>query len=243
MLTTTLSKTISVFSIAFALCACNNSSDAPKEEAKAADTVAATTAAAAPEKPAFTPFDAAEIVHNVKDYTKWRPFFDTDSVNRKAAGLETLVVGRGMENKNHVFIALSVADMQKAKDFSNSAKLKDVMKTAGVEGKPDVRFYHVIRFNPDSKEKQWVIVTHRVKDFDAWVKVFDGEGKEKRASEGLVDVVMSRGTDDPNVVQLVFDITDLAKAKAAILSDDKKKLMTSAGVEGKPDIQFYTTAE
>jgi len=41
------------------------------------------------------------------------------------------------------------------------------------------------------------------------------------------------------MVHLAFEVTDMAKAKAAIMSDDKKKLMMSAGVIGKPDIHFY----
>jgi len=117
------------------------------------------------------------------------------------------------------------------------------MEKGGVLSKPVIQFFHVIRFNPKSKEKQWVRVTHRVKDFDAWLKVFDNEGTENRASQGLIDVALGRGIDDPNIVALVFDIKDMTKAKASIFSEEKKKLMMSAGVEGKPDIKFYQTAE
>ncbi|MBS1521820.1 MAG: hypothetical protein JST50_12535 [Bacteroidetes bacterium] len=189
------------------------------------------------------PFDVLAITHDVKDYDKWRPGYNTDSTNRKAAGLEDLVVGRGTDNGNHIVIYEKVSDIAKAKAFAADPKLKDAMDKAGVISKPELGYFHVIRFNGDSKEKQWVVVTHKVKDFDAWVKVYDGEGKDKRASEGLVDVALARGTDDPNLVQLVFDITDMAKAKAAITSPEKKKLMESAGVIGKPSIEFYTTAE
>jgi len=55
----------------------------------------------------------------------------------------------------------------------------------------------------------------------------------------MVDVVMARGILDSNLVHLVFDIKDMAKAKAAIMSEDKKKLMMSAGVIGAPKIVFY----
>jgi len=189
------------------------------------------------------PFDVVEVTHDVKDYSKWRPIFNADSTNRKAAGLEDIVVGRGADNPNHILVVLKVSDMAKGKAFAADPKLKATMDKAGVISKPDMAYFHVIRINNKSNEKQWVVVTHKVKDFDAWVKVYDGEGKEKRASEGMVDVALSRGMDDPNLVQLVFDITDMAKAKAAITSDEKKKLMASAGVIGKPVIEFYTTGE
>jgi hypothetical protein len=61
--------------------------------------------------------------------------------------------------------------------------------------------------------------------------------------EGMVDVGIGRGIEDPSWVFLVFDIKDMAKAKAALLSDDKKKVMASAGVEGKPVIKFYEAIE
>jgi hypothetical protein len=117
------------------------------------------------------------------------------------------------------------------------------MGKAGVTSKPTIQFFHVIRFDPEAKEKQWVMITHKVKDFDAWVKVYDGEGTAKRASEGMADAVLARGIDDPNLVQIVFDIKDMAKAKAALFSEEKKKLMTSAGVEGKPVITFYKSMD
>lgn len=189
------------------------------------------------------PFDMVEVTHNVKDYAQWRPVFDADSTARKGAGLETVVVSRGTDSANQVQVVFKVSDVAKAKAFVADPRLKEAMDKGGVTSKPNVEFLHVIRFNAAANEKQWVIVTHKVKDFDAWVKVYDGEGTAKRASEGMVDVLMARGTDDANVVQLVFDITDPAKAKAAIFSDDKKKLMMSAGVIGKPKIEFFSEAK
>lgn len=224
--------------------ASKNVADSTKkaDSAKAADsTAAAPKKAAAPTLAA--PFDVAVIVHSVKDYDKWRAGYNTDSTNRKAAGLEDLVVGRGADNGSQIIIYEKASDVAKAKAFAADPKLKDAMDKAGVISKPEIGLFHVIRFNADSKEKQWVVVTHKVKDFDAWVKVYDGEGKEKRASQGMVDVALARGVDDPNLIQIVFDITDMAKAKAAITSGDKKKLMISAGLMGKPSIEFYTTAD
>ncbi|MEO8406089.1 MAG: hypothetical protein ABI480_15885 [Chitinophagaceae bacterium] len=226
------------------LFSCNNSTDTKTADAKG-DSIAPTPPPPPPAPPVaeFKPFDMMEVKHTVKDYAAWRPGFDMDSVNRKASGLETAVVGRNNDKPNNIFIALIASDVQKAKDFAASPRLKDVMTKVGVISKPDVQMFHVLRFNADSHENKWVMVTHKVKDFDSWLKVYDGEGKDKRMSEGMVDVLLGRGIEDPNLVQIVFDITDMAKAKAAISSDEKKKLMMSAGVEGKPVIEYYTTAE
>ena len=239
-------KPLLLLGLIAAISSCNSNSSTKNDvPANTADTTttSASTAPTPPAAPEFQPFTIAEITHTVKDYAKWRPMFDTDSNNRKANGLETIVVGREIEHPNNIMTAYTVSDMQKAKDFGNNPNLKEKMKAAGVISKPDIEFFKVIRFNPNSHQKQWVVITHKVKDFDAWLKVFDAEGSAKRNSDGLVDVVLARGVEDSNLVHIVFDITDMAKAKASMNSAEKKKLMMSAGVEGTPKIEFYKTAE
>jgi hypothetical protein len=157
--------------------------------------------------------------------------------------LEDLVVGRGLEKNNDILVVLKASDIQKAKAFGTDPRLKAAMEKGGVISKPDMQLFHVIRFDPDSKEKQWVTITHKVKDFDAWVKVFDGEGTATRASFGLVDVALARGIEDSSVVHIVFDIKDLTKAKARINDPALKKLMMDGGVIGVPKIEFYNEAE
>ncbi len=231
--------------IALSASSCNNSTDAAKDT-PAADTGRGkdtATAAISPAPAAFTPFDIMEIGHAVKDYDKWRPAFDVDSTARKASGLSYIVMGRETGKPNNLLIFLTATDIPKSKAFAADPRLKDVMTKNGVVSKPAISYFHVIRFNDNSKEKQWVVVTHKVKDFDAWLKVYDGEGAAARAEQGLYDVVLARGVDDPNTVQLIFDIKDLEKAKASIASEEKKKLMASAGVEGVPAIHYYTSTE
>jgi hypothetical protein len=185
------------------------------------------------------PFDVVDVRHDVKDYDKWRPLFDADSTNRKANGGQDLAVAREVDNANSLLVVVKVSDMAKAKAMMADPKLKATMDKAGVISKPDVNYYHIIRFGGNPRAKQFVVVNHKVKDFDAWLKVYDGEGPAKRASNGMVDIALGRGVNDPNMVHLAFEVTDMAKAKAAFASDDLKKLMMSAGVIGKPDIRFY----
>ena len=223
------------------LAACTNSSKKPTstvitEDAKM-DSVPASIA------PEFKPFDIVVRSSTVKDYTNWRSLFNTDSTKRKANGMELIVVGRGIEKNNDLVVVLKVSDVQKAKVFFADPRLKPIMEKAGVISKPNSEFFHVVRFNADSKEKQWVTITHKVKDFDTWLKVYDGEGTATRATYGLVDVALARGIDDPNLVHIVFDIKDMAKAKNRMNDPALKKLMMDAGVEGAPKIEFYTMAE
>jgi hypothetical protein len=186
------------------------------------------------------PFDVVIVTHDVKDYGKWRPIFDADSANRKAAGMENIAVNHGIDNPNHIMIALKVSDTAKAKAFAADPKLKETMDKGGVTSKPEMAYFHVIRFNPQPNGSQLAVIIHKVKDFDAWLKVFD-EDKANRAKDGLTDVALDRGIDDPNMVRVVFGVTDVAKAKAAIAS--KKPVMEKAGVIGKPSIEYYIRGE
>lgn len=170
-----------------ALVACNNAGDKTTPSTTDSSSAMPATAAVEPAVPKLAaPFDIVEINHAVKDYDKWRPAFNSDSTARKASGLEDIVVGRSVDNPNSLLVTLKVSDMEKAKAFAADPRLKDVMEKNGVISKSDINYFHVIRVNPDSKENQWVQITHKVKDFDAWVKVFDAEGTATRASFGLV---------------------------------------------------------
>jgi hypothetical protein len=242
MTTITILKRVSVLFLALGIFSCNSgtsNSNETKTDSTKADTTTAIAHAPVAAPSMAAPFDVEEVSSKIKSYAAWRPVFDSDSVNRKAAGLDNIAIGRNMADSNEIIAAFKIDDVAKAKAFSADPKLKASMNKAGVISKPEFAYWHVIRFNPDSHEKQWLEVTHRVKDFNAWLKVYDGEDAAKRPSEGTVDVAVARGIDDSNMVKVVLDITDLAKAKAAISSEAKKKLMMSAGVEGKPDIQFY----
>ena len=194
--------------------------------------------ATTPDQPKL-PFNAVVIRHNVADYNKWRPLFDADSVNRNAAGMHTIGIARGVEIQNEVEIPFMIDDVQKAKAFASSPKLKDVMQKAGVISEPKITFIKVLRLNDALRNPgEYVEISHKVKDYDAWVKVFDAEGATTRANDGLIDGVLARGIDDPNLVYLVFKITDLAKAKAALQMPSRQKTMQDAGVIGKPEVYF-----
>jgi quinol monooxygenase YgiN len=220
------------------LLSCGNSSEATKEETpKAGDTTKIETTASAS-------FNIMLIEHSVANYAKWKPGYDAHDSARKAYGITDGIVLRGNDDPNKLVLIEKITDVQQAKAFTGLPGLKDAMTKAGVTSKPAFSFYNVIRSDDaGTHTKDRVFITHRVKDFDSWVKVYDGEGKATRANEGMVDQLLARSIDDPNMLYIVFAVTDMAKAKAAIFSDAKKNLMTSAGVEGAPKIEFYQMAD
>ncbi|WP_133242633.1 hypothetical protein [Flavobacterium psychrotolerans] len=232
----TLVRPVLVFVFALAFLSCKNNKMEKTEPLKTEDTVAAVAV--------FMPFKIIMIKHKVADYGKWRKVYDAHDSIRQVYGIEHYVIGKGIEDANMILTVDKFNDLMKAKDFSALPFLKTAMKNAGVVGKPEFSYFDVIR-NDDSKieQKERLMVTHRVKDFDAWLKVYDAEGTAKRMSEGFIDRGMARGIEDPNVVTIVFAITDMKKAKASITSEAKKKLMKEAGVEGSPQLFYYTIEE
>jgi len=185
------------------------------------------------------PFNVLVIRHTVADFDVWKPFFDADSTNRNAAGLHLLGLSRGIENQNEVEIPFMIDDVQKAKAFTTNPVLKDVMQKGGVTSAPSILFIKVLRMSEEMKNPgDYAEVTLKVKDFDSWIKIFDEEGAEMRVKDGLQDGVLARGIDDPHLVYLVFKITDLEQAKAAMTNPARKKLMQKSGVMGEPEIYF-----
>ena len=227
---------ILVFTVAFLSCKNNKTEKAEPEKAMPKDT---TTAVAV-----FEPFKVMVVKHKVADYDKWRKEYDAHDSIRTAYTISHYMVGRGADDANIIVTATKFLDLQKAKDFSQLQYLKEAMKKAGVIGKPEFSYYEVIR-NDDTpiEQKDRLMITHKVKDFDAWLKVYDAEGTAKRMEEGFIDRGLARSIDDPNMVAIVFAITDMKKAKENINSEAKKKLMKDAGVVGAPEMFFYKIVE
>jgi hypothetical protein len=82
----------------------------------------------------------AIIRHDVADFAQWKPKFDAHRGARQAAGLEDLHVLRDSESPNRLTLLFRAADLNRAKEFANSAGLQDAMKGAGVVGQPEIQF-------------------------------------------------------------------------------------------------------
>lgn len=227
-------------SLSLAIASCNNGN----QKTTAAETKDSAMAQEQAKTGPTLPMDVVIIYHTVKDYNQWRPGFDADSVARNASGLSFVAVERSADKPNDVKIVLAPSDIAKAKAFIADPRLKNVMDKLGVISKPVVNFWSIIRFNEEKRVPGGTLVEVNLKskDFDAWLKGFDGEGTARRASDGWEDIVMGIGKDDPNMVHLVFGVTDMAKLKVRLADPELKKIMEEAGVVGAPNITFYNDA-
>lgn len=183
----------------------------------------------------------AILQHPVANFDTWKPYFDRDDSARKSYGITAIGIGRGIDDPNQVVMFFRIKDTATAMACMNRPELKDTMQAAGVTAPPTLDIVHTLRNDTTRTDlTDRILVKHKVKDFAAWLKVFDDEGIDKRKTFGIVDRALGRGVADSNVVYIVFAVSDWNKANAHMQSDDLKKLMADAGVEGAPTVAKYT---
>ncbi len=88
----------------------------------------------------------------------------------------------------------------------------------------------------------YLLIRHKVKDYDTWKPVFDEHGSARKAS-GSKRGRLFRNADDPNEVVIIFKWDNLDKARKFVKSEDTKKAMQRAGVADKPDVYFLDEVE
>jgi hypothetical protein len=228
-----------VAGMSFAITSCNSGEEKKAEETPAETTPAKPAEPATPVKPS----NLLLVISKVANYAKWLPEYESHDSVRTASGLHNYVVARGAKDTNTVMVALKMDDTAKAKAFISSPDLKARMKKSGTVGPPTIRFLDVqMQDETPNTTSTRLMVTHRVKDWDAWKKSFDSH-KQARMDAGLVDRALGYEVGDNHLVTIVFIVTDMKKAEDFSKSEDLKKKMEEAGVEGPPTFFYYTVAK
>ena len=80
------------------------------------------------------------VRHSVKDFGAWKSAYDAFDAERKTMGVTTHGVFQADDNSNSLTIYHEFDSMDAAKTFADSPRLKEVMKSAGVVGPPDIWF-------------------------------------------------------------------------------------------------------
>ncbi len=82
-----------------------------------------------------------------------------------------------------------------------------------------------------------LLIRHKVKDYPAWKKVFDGFIDTRRAG-GEKSYQILHTDDDSNNLVSIFEWNSLENAKKFTSSSELKEAMGNAGVVDHPDIYF-----
>ena len=88
------------------------------------------------------------LVHyKVRDFGKWKPFFDRYESTRKLSGSKSAQVFQNVEDPTDVFILFEWDSVENAKKFSMSEDLKKTREQAGVIGIPHTHILKEVQKN------------------------------------------------------------------------------------------------
>ncbi len=80
------------------------------------------------------------VRHKVRDFSEWKSGYEEHLPKRKEAGLKEKHVLRSGNDSNEVVALFEVSDRDRAKAFTESTELREVMQKVGVIDKPDIYF-------------------------------------------------------------------------------------------------------
>lgn len=225
--------------MSFSMSSCNSG-----EEKKTVETHSDSDAVNIPET--ITPVKPANlmlVMHKVANFGKWKISYEASDSLKNAYGLHNYVLARGVKDTNMVMVVVKMDDAARAKEFSASPALKAAMQKGGVISAPTISFLDVqMQDSTANTAATRVMVTHKIKDWDAWKKVYD-EDKTNRMNAGLTDRVLAYGVGDNHQVTMVFLVSDMKKAEDFSKSPELKAKMEAGGVEGPPTFFYYTVAK
>ena len=183
------------------------------------------------------------VSHRVADYDAWKKVFDDDAPARKEAGCLGHHINRGADDPSWVYVYCPATDVDKIKAFIHSPQVAGVMKNAGVEGPPTIRFMTPMSadFIPDQK-LPGIIVTHTVEDYDRFRVTYD-EFDGFRKQSGIIGHAVNQELGNPNQVTIYHQANDMDSLRAFLDSPELKERMHSAGVTGPPDIRFVHVSD
>ena len=235
---------VALFMVIF-LSSCGSGDDKKTDESTTDTTANSDTSSVkSPESPtAPQPFKILLIQHKVANFAKWKPQYESHDSVRRSYGLSNFILGRGVNDSNMVVVMLLMDDANRAKELTSSQGMKTRMQKAGVIGRPSFDYLDVVSSDTSKIDQtERLMVTHKVKDWDAFKKEFD-DNKQVRIDAGLLDRGVSHSDGDTHKVSLIFAVTDKKKADDFIKSQELKDKMAKAGVEGPPTFFFYNIVQ
>jgi hypothetical protein len=87
-----------------------------------------------------------------------------------------------------------------------------------------------------------VIVRHKVRDLAAWKPFFLGDAKRQRDA-GFTSWHLTRNKDDMSELVIIFECTDLDRAKPMFSDPSLAEVMKKAGVLDQPTVFFLEEIE
>jgi len=186
---------------------------------------------------------ALGIFHEVQDYNKWKPIFDSDASRRDQAGLQYLDILRNSENANNLAVFFMTPDHKSAKDFISDG-LRNKMNDAGVVSVPSFIMYDLVFMtNKDYNSIPYrVAASYKVKNFKDWLEMYTADRGE-RIKAGLLDIGVARSPESPRMVYTMMAAETLEDGQAFINNESSPEKMSYYKVTGDPTFSLWKRAE
>lgn len=178
------------------------------------------------------------VRHEVNDFDTWKKAYDESAEFIKGMGVMADSVHRDLDNPNMVTVYHQFADVATLKAFTVALNGDDFKAMAEREGiqletmelflMQDVLPRAGIRSGSGTAS---LIARHEVKDYDAWMQMFNG-GTAIKKELGVIAESVHRDLDNPNMVTVIHQFADAATARAfadALKSDRFRKQATESG--------------
>ncbi|MEE8330555.1 MAG: hypothetical protein V3R84_02195 [Acidimicrobiia bacterium] len=185
---------------------------------------------------------AVVIQYPVGDFDHWKGTFDAHEADRIEAGFLGHHINRAESDPNSLAVFLAVGDVDKAKAYATSDKVKALMQEAGVMGQAEVTWV-----TPVAEDVVWdrelpaVMVIHTVADFDAWLAGYlSPEADEMRKSAGIIGHAANQGVENPLLALVYHQAESFDAVRALTSSDELRHVMKDAGVTSEPEFSYHT---
>jgi hypothetical protein len=86
--------------------------------------------------------------------------------------------------------------------------------------------------------KGYVIARPVVQNFSTWKALYDMGRTEREKQGGLKETHLLSSVENQNEVTIIFETTDVEKAKNYLFSEEAQGKMKKSGIIGKPEISF-----
>jgi hypothetical protein len=90
--------------------------------------------------------------------------------------------------------------------------------------------------------KVTVVITHEVKDYAAWRKVYDADEPNRKAGGFKVAGVYA-DANNPNMVTIFGEFPSVEAVNAFMANPKLKEAMENGGVVGKPDVKILKSVK
>lgn len=178
------------------------------------------------------------IQHDVQDFPTWKKAYDSDEDRRVKADMKEMLVCSELNNKNAISVILGIESVEKSENFFNDPETGKLMGEAGAVGPPSFVYFNVKESSVPTGHS-YMIIHHKVENYDTWKKAFDDHQKVRK-SYGIEVVALGSMVNDENHIIAVMN-TDKSENFIQFLEEsDLKEVMKNAGLASEPVTSILT---